>query len=100
MNLIDLNANELVQLERLTYISGLQRIEPGPRRELALMSDPVRVGLGGKSWYDLAEWLGQRSIACAIEGPFWTEGAMRPGSGRGAIAGASITVLRFKRSSG
>ena len=74
MNLLDPNLNEPITFERLTYVSPLNRFEPGPMRELAVMGDPVWVGLGRgrKSWFDLAHWLGQRGIVCEISGPFWT----------------------------
>lgn len=50
MNQIDLNApNEPVLIERHTYVDGLQGFEPGLRRELAVLGDPVRVGLGKRS---------------------------------------------------
>jgi hypothetical protein len=74
MNLLDPNLNEPITFERLIYISGLNGFEPGTRRELAVLGDPVRVGLGRgrKSWFDLAHWLGERGIVCEISGPFWT----------------------------
>jgi hypothetical protein len=45
MNLLDFPLNEPVQFERLTYINGLNGIEPGPRREYAVLGD-----LYGSDW--------------------------------------------------
>jgi hypothetical protein len=78
MNLLDPNSQEAVQFETLSYISGLTGFEPGTRRDLAVLGDPLRLGLGWHSWWSLAEWLGSRDIVCTIEGPFWTQWAIRP----------------------
>ena len=72
MNLLDTDMMEQVQFERLTYINGLDGFQPGPRREYAVIGDPLRLSLGNRSWWDLAHWLGERDIICEISGPYWT----------------------------
>lgn len=71
MNWLDPNQQEQVTYDRLTYIDGLSGILAGPRRVLAVLHDPVQLGLGRRCWYDLAEWLGQRAIECELQGPLY-----------------------------
>jgi hypothetical protein len=72
MNLLDLNSQEPVVFETLTYVSGLSGFQPGARHDLAVCGDPLRLALGKRSWWDLAEWLGARGVKCTVEGPYWT----------------------------
>jgi hypothetical protein len=72
MNLIDANSQEPISFEKLVYIDSLKGISAGRQRVMAVLHDPVQVGLGSKSWYDLAQWLGQRGIVSAVQGPLYT----------------------------
>jgi hypothetical protein len=67
------NSQEPITFERLVYIDGLDGLQAGSQRVLAVLGDPVRVGLGKRCWYDLAHWLGERGIECEVAGPNWTD---------------------------
>src|SRR5260370_29976176 len=71
MNFRGLTPEQRVQFERLQVVSGLHGFEPGPIAEIAVLGEPLRLGLGRKSWYDLAEWLGARAVECTMEGPYY-----------------------------
>jgi hypothetical protein len=72
MQWTDPNQQEPVSFERLVYINSLDGLHAGSKRVLAVLHDPLRLGLGNRSWYDLAHWLGERGIECELSGPYWT----------------------------
>jgi hypothetical protein len=72
MNWIDIDSVDAVTYERIQIVSGLTGFQPGRMAEIAVLGEPLRLGLGKQSWWDLAHRLNERDIACEISGCYWT----------------------------
>jgi len=72
MNWLSINQAEPVAFERIRFVSELDRSLAGPMVEIGVLPGATQVGLGKRSWYELAEWLGQRGIVGTMAGLYWS----------------------------